>query len=111
MGASRTGKTEWARSLGPHFYFNGYFNMEQLSFESKYAVFDDFEDWSTFKQYKQWLGAQRQFVVTDKYRRKRDFLWGRPSVVLSNVDPAFKDFDWVKKNCFVYFMSDNERFY
>ena len=73
-GPSRTGKTQWARSIGPHLYFNGYFNMDQLTTNAEYAIFDDFEDWSTFKQYKQWLGAQQQFVVTDKYKKKLDFI-------------------------------------
>lgn len=85
--------------------------MEQLDTPAKYAIFDDFEDWSTFKQYKQWLGGQRQFVVTDKYRKKRDFIWGRPSIILSNVDPAFKDTDWISLNCIVYFMNKDEKFF
>ncbi|ALE29576.1 replication associated protein [Lake Sarah-associated circular virus-2] len=98
-GASRTGKTEWARSLGPHVYFNGYFMLDLIRDDVEYAIFDDFEDWTTFKQYKQWLGAQKQFVCTDKYRKKVDLLWGKPCIILSNEYPAFRDQDWILLNC------------
>lgn len=75
--------------------------MEQLNNEAEYAIFDDFEDWTTFKQYKQWLGAQKQFVVTDKYKKKIDYFWGKPSIILTNIYPEFKDQDWIVANCFI----------
>lgn len=113
MGPSRTGKTNWARSIGPHLYWNGMFNLDLFtkSQDIKYAIFDDWEDWSRFYNYKCWLGAQAEFTVTDKYRKKMQIKWGKPAIVLSNIDPMFSDNDWISKNCIKYVMSDNERFY
>jgi len=68
---------------------------------AEYAVFDDFEDWSRFYNYKQFLGAQKQFVLTDKYIKKKLVNWGKPSIVLSNEYPDFRDERWVKDNCFI----------
>lgn len=85
-------------------YFNGQFNLDAWDDEAGYAVFDDFEDWSRFFLYKQFLGAQEEFTLTDKYRPKRQIKWGRPCIVLSNQDPDFKDKDWINGNCFFIFI-------
>jgi len=82
-------------------YFNSMFNLELWDDKCKYAVFDDFEDWSKWYAYKQFLGAQHEFTVTDKYRRKRQVKWGRPCIVLSNEVPPFRDMNWIKGNCFI----------
>lgn len=100
-GETRTGKTHWARSLGPHMYFNGMFDMSLWNPNAEYAIFDDFDDWSKFYSYKQWLGAQLQFTITDKYRKKSTIKWGKPTIILSNSLPQFSDQDWVRKNCFI----------
>jgi len=97
-GPSRLGKTEWARSLGPHFYLNGGFDLGELDETKAYAIFDDF-DWTTFKSYKQWLGCQRLFTVTDKYRKKMQFHWGKPCILLSNQRPEGWDEEWLAVNC------------
>lgn len=79
-------------------YFNGYFNLDNWDDAAEYAVFDDFPDWKEFRNYKQWLGAQGEFTVTDKYRHKRSVKWGRPVIILSNEDPEWKEPGWVNKN-------------
>lgn len=81
---------------------NGMFNMEELHGDFTYGIFDDF-DWSKFTSYKQWLGAQEEFTVTDKYRKKKKFFWGKPCILLSNVLPIFENYDaaWVAMNCFI----------
>lgn len=99
-GPSRTGKTQLARSLGKHVYWNGYFNLSDFDDTVQYAIFDDWEDWTKFTQYKQWLGAQEQFTATDKYMRKRTIHWGKPCIVLSNSEPNFSDTDWISANTF-----------
>lgn len=80
---------------------NGMFNMEELHVSSTYGIFDDF-DWNKFGSYKQWLGAQAEFTVTDKYRKKLKFLWGKPCIILSNNLPTFEDMTWVAMNCIIF---------
>ncbi|AXF50879.1 replication-associated protein [Lolium perenne-associated virus] len=97
-GPSRTGKTKWARSLGRHIYWNGAFDLSIFDNDAQYAIFDDFPDWDRFVQYKQWLGAQQHFTATDKYMKKTQIKWGKPCIILSNQNPLFKDYLWIKEN-------------
>lgn len=97
-GASRLGKTEWARSLGHHMYFNGLFDLGEWDHTAEYAVFDDWSDWSKFYFYKQFMGAQRQFTLTDKYRKKRTVRWGKPCIILANNRPQWDDEEWIEGN-------------
>jgi hypothetical protein len=87
-------------------YFSGMFNLEKFDDSARYAVFDDFEDWSRFYNYKQWLGAQEEFELSDKYMRKRTVKWGKPCIVLSNQDPDFKDQHWISENCITCFIQN-----
>lgn len=87
-------------------YFNGMFCMDSWNEDAQYAIFDDWEDWSKFYLYKQFLGAQGEFVVTDKYRKKINVMWGKPSIVISNKEPEFKDWEWIKANCFLVFVEN-----
>lgn len=99
ISPSRFGKTEWARSLGPHLYFNGMFDLSRFHSDVSYAVFDDFP-WDSFSKFhKCWLGAQREFTLTDKYRRKQTVLWGKPSIFLCNDDNVPPSSDWILANC------------
>lgn len=91
-------------------YFNGMFNVDEWDDSVAYAIFDDFNDWSLWFTYKQFLGAQEEFVVTDKYRGKRTVKWGKPCVLLSNEMPLFKDMNWVQVNCFIVDILDNKLF-
>ncbi|QGH72418.1 MAG: Rep protein [CRESS virus sp. ctpVY4] len=70
-------------------YFNGMFNLDSWDIDAEYAVFDDWEDWTKFYLFKQFLGAQQEFDITDKYRRKTRVRWGKPCIVLSNDLPSF----------------------
>jgi len=80
-------------------YFNGMFNIEILDDNAEYAIFDDFMDWTKWYTYKQWLGAQKEFTVTDKYAKKKLFKWGKPCIILSNDAPIFNDYMWIEGNC------------
>lgn len=77
---------------------------EQLD-RAKYAVFDDIMGGlDFFPGYKQWLGGQRCFYVTDKYKGKQYIEWGRPTIWLSNTDPrgaAKCDIEWLEGNCVI----------
>lgn len=105
IGETRTGKTAWARSLGRHMYFNTYFNLDMWDDEAEYAVFDDFDKEGKkleeyFPQWKCWFGAQEEFTVTDKYRRKDDKKWGKPIIFITNnkIECSSKTLDYIRKN-------------
>lgn len=103
FGPSRTGKTEWARSLGTHMYFNAYFNLDDWNAEADYIIFDDIP-WDKIPAKKAFFGAQKTFVLTDKYRRKQTVNWGKPLIFLTNYDnnPFFEmpwqELQWYKDN-------------
>jgi len=81
-------------------YFNGMFDLGEWDNTCEYTIFDDWQDWTKLYFYKQFLGAQREFTLTDKYRRKRKVRWGKPCIVISNVKPEFEDGQWIALNCF-----------
>lgn len=93
--------------MGPHAYFGGLFSIDESLDDAKYAIFDDIQGGlEYFPSYKNWLGGQKQFYVTDKYRGKTLINWGRPSIWLANNDPRYDkgaDTDWIEGNCvFIY---------
>jgi len=85
VGASRFGKTQWARSLGLAMYFCGLFNLGDWDDEALFAIFDDI-DIRFFPHWRQFLGAQERIVITDKYHRKETKDWGKPCIWLCNRD-------------------------
>ena len=110
-GPSRLGKTLWARSLGNHAYFGGLFSLDEDLCGVDYAIFDDMQGGlKFFHGYKFWLGAQKQFYATDKYKGKKLVDWGRPSIYLSNQNPLCDegvDHDWLLANCLFVELTDS----
>lgn len=107
VGASRLGKTVWARSLGRHIYWNSYFNVADWDNEASYLVADDIP-WDNFKRiHKALLGCQREFVLTDKYVKKLKIQnWGKPTIFCCNeendpfVTPGdISTLNWLRENC------------
>lgn len=83
--------------------------MEEPTEGVQYAVFDDLNGGlKFFHGFKQWLGMQKEFYVTDKYRGKKKVTWGKPCIWISNTDPRDDLGDpqvssWLEGNCvFVY---------
>lgn len=75
----------------------------------EYAVFDDMQGgFDFFHGYKFWLGAQKEFYVTDKYKGKKWIQWGKPSIWLCNNDPEMEkvDWGWIQGNCDVVWLRD-----
>ncbi|QIR82247.1 replication associated protein [Chicken genomovirus mg7_70] len=110
-GPTRTGKT--ANILaGNHVYWHSYFNISDFDENADYAVFDDIAGgFQYFPNYKGWLGAQKTFTVTDKYRAKKRIEWGKPCIMLMNDDPTFDshvDTAWLLGNCHIIFVPENE---
>ncbi|KAI9430302.1 hypothetical protein H4582DRAFT_1824401 [Lactarius indigo] len=85
-GPSRTGKTSWARSLGPHCYMNTWWNADKMDSTKDYVIFDDI-NFDSFSGWQAFFGAQQEFEMTDKYRGKRT--WKR---------------DWLDANCVVVYL-------
>ncbi|AJD07517.1 replication-associated protein [Sewage-associated gemycircularvirus 1] len=105
-GESRTGKTLWARSLGPHIYCVGLVSGDEClkAPSAEYAVFDDIRGGiKFFPSFKEWLGCQAWVSVKCLYREPKLVKWGKPSIWLSNTDPRDymenSDIDWMNKNC------------
>jgi len=102
-GPSRTGKTVWARSLGTHVYWNGSFMLDTFDERAQYMVLDDIK-WEYVPAKKALFGGQKEFTLSDKYRRKRRIKWGKPVIYLFNPDENPWDGlgqlekDWYKEN-------------
>nr|AFS42026.1 replication-associated protein [Potato yellow mosaic virus] len=86
-GDSRTGKTMWARVLGPHNYLSGHldFNCRVFSNNVEYNVIDDIAPhYLKLKHWKELLGAQRDWQSNCKYGKPVQIKGGIPSIVLCN---------------------------
>ncbi|AEF12629.1 replication initiator protein [Chenopodium leaf curl virus [VEM]] len=96
-GDSRTGKTMWARALGPHNYLSGHldFNARVYSNEVDYNVIDDVApQYLKLKHWKELLGAQKDWQSNCKYGRPVQIKGGIPSIVLCNPGEgaSYKEF-------------------
>ena len=106
-GPTRMGKTLLARCFGKHSYFGGLFNLDQYDKTAEYAVFDDLHGgMEFFHSYKQWLGGQKEFTSTDKYRKTKHQVRKILSILQQHRPQRrerCRDRDWLEGNCkFVY---------
>nr|AFX95952.1 Replication-associated protein [Tomato leaf curl Karnataka virus] len=94
-GDSRTGKTMWARSLGPHNYLCGHLNLSQkvYSNDAWYNVIDDVDP-HYLKHFKEFMGAQRDWQSNIKYGKPVQIKGGIPTIFLCNPGPksSYKEF-------------------
>nr|UUV61430.1 C1 [Tomato mottle leaf curl virus] len=102
-GDSRTGKTMWARALGPHNYLSGHldFNSRVYSNEAEYNVIDDVTpQYLKMKHWKELIGAQRDWQSNCKYGKPVQIKGGIPSIVLCNPGEgaSYKDFLDIEEN-------------
>lgn len=69
----------------------GQWNIDDWKDDAKYLVLDDIDFRYIGGSRKALWGANNQIVLTDKYRRKRTFRWGRPLIFLCNPedDPRY----------------------
>lgn len=61
------------------------FNIDVWNSDAEYIVIDDI-DWEYIPCKKALFGAQLEFTITDKYRKKRRVKWGKPCILLANED-------------------------
>nr|AMB61296.2 REP [Pepper huasteco yellow vein virus] len=110
-GPSRTGKTLWARSLGPHNYICGHMDLSPKIYSNNawYNVIDDIPP-HYVKHFKEFMGAQRDWQSNCKYGKPIQIKGGIPTIFLCNPGPqsSYKEYlneeknrslnDWVQKN-------------
>nr|UOK16088.1 AC1 protein [Tomato yellow leaf curl virus] len=88
-GDSRTGKTMWARSLGPHNYLCGHLDLSPkvYSNDAWYNVIDDVDP-HYLKHFKEFMGAQRDWQSNTKYGKPIQIKGGIPTIFLCNPGPT-----------------------
>ncbi|BAG68479.1 AC1 protein [Eupatorium yellow vein virus-[Japan:Kagawa:Tomato:1997]] len=88
-GNSRTGKTMWARSLGPHNYLCGHLDLSPkiYSNDAWYNVVDDVDP-HYLKHFKEFMGAQRDWQSNTKYGKPIQIKGGIPTIFLCNPGPT-----------------------
>nr|ALU33539.1 AC1 [Pepper yellow leaf curl Thailand virus] len=100
-GDSRTGKTMWARSLGPHNYLCGHLDLSPKVYSNAawYNVIDDVDP-HYLKHFKEFMGAQRDWQSNTKYGRPVQIKGGIPTIFLCNPGPhsSYKEFLEEEKN-------------
>lgn len=75
-------------------YYNHLFDITTWDAQALYIVWDDF-GWEYIPAKKGFIGAQKEFTLTDKYRKKKTVTWGKPSIVLTNDEPTLTNWERV----------------
>nr|APX61403.1 AC1 [Tomato yellow leaf curl Thailand virus]APX61411.1 AC1 [Tomato yellow leaf curl Thailand virus] len=100
-GDSRTGKTMWARSLGPHNYLCGHLDLSPKVYNNNvwYNVIDDVDP-HYLKHFKEFMGAQRDWQSNTKYGKPVQIKGGIPTIFLCNPGPnsSYKEYLEEEKN-------------
>nr|AIS68775.1 replication initiation protein [Bitter gourd yellow vein virus]UYO78095.1 AC1 [Tomato leaf curl New Delhi virus] len=100
-GDSRTGKTMWARCLGPHNYLCGHLDLSPkvYSNDAWYNVIDDVDP-HYLKHFKEFMGAQRDWQSNTKYGKPVMIKGGIPTIFLCNTGPnsSYKEYLDEEKN-------------
>ncbi|ADW10637.1 replication-associated protein [Chino del tomate Amazonas virus] len=90
---SRTGKTMWARALGPHTYLSGHldFNGTVYSNQVEYTVIAAVAPhYLKLKHWKELIGSQKDWQSNCKYGKPVQIQGGIPSIVLCNPGSGFQ---------------------
>ncbi|AUT11871.1 replication associated protein [Polygala garcinii associated virus] len=117
-GDSRTGKTLWARSLGPHNYICGHIDLSPRDFSNDawYNVIDDVDP-HYLKHFKEFMGCQSNWKSNTKYGKPTMVKGGIPTIFLCNPGPtsSYKEYldeeknstlkNWALKNAIFVFLS------
>nr|QIV15588.1 C1 protein [Apple geminivirus] len=95
-GETRTGKTQWARSLGPHNYLCGHLDLNDKVFSnsSLYNVIDDVDP-HYLKHFKEFCGAQKNWQSNRKYGKPLLVTGGIPTIFLCNPGPTSSYKEWL----------------
>lgn len=90
VGPSKTGKTQWARSLGRHMFFRENFNLDDWDPDASYIVIDDMQ-MDRVPGWKVLLGSMGDMVLYDRYRPKKHVRWGPRKCCIILCNPGV---DW-----------------
>ncbi|ADO40471.1 replicase [Okra enation leaf curl virus [India:Sonipat EL14:2006]] len=100
-GDSRTGKTMWARSLGPHNHLCGHLDLSPkvYSNDAWFTIIDDVDP-HYLKHFKEFMEAQRDWQSDTKYGKPVHIKGGIPTIFLCNPGPngSYKEFSDEAKN-------------
>jgi Geminivirus rep protein central domain len=95
VGATRTGKSHWARALGRHVYFQTWINFDEWDNDAKFVVIDDIKweclEKSTYK--KALIGSQKDFQANVKCKAVRKIKGGIPCIYVANEMPYLDSWD------------------
>nr|ALS35310.1 Replication associated protein [Tomato leaf curl virus]ALS35317.1 Replication associated protein [Tomato leaf curl virus]ALS35324.1 Replication associated protein [Tomato leaf curl virus] len=101
VGDSRTGKTMWGRSLGPHNYLCGHLDLSPKVYNNDawYNVIDDVDP-HYLKHFKEFKGGQRDWQSNTKYGKPVQIKGGIPTIFLCNPGPnsSYKEYLQEEKN-------------
>jgi len=85
------------------------FNLDDWNASADFLVVDDIE-WKYVPSKKAILGAQKQFTMTDKYKKKVTLTWGKPTIYLCNPDMDEYHYcpekEWLKGNVVYVVLKD-----
>lgn len=91
IGDRELGKTQWAKSLGPHHHWRNKLTGDRTE-NAKYAILDDFDDYdaTTRHAYKGFWGSQDVIgvKVANGISGHKQWEWGIPTIWLWNEKPA-----------------------
>lgn len=90
VGPSKTGKTQWARSLGRHMFMRENFNLDDWDQDADYVVLDDLP-MDKVPGWKVLLGSMGDMVLYDRYRPKKHVRWGPKKCCIILCNPGV---DW-----------------
>lgn len=92
-GPSKTGKTLWARSLGPHNYYMGHMDLGNHDDDAWYNVIDDINP-HFLKHWREFIGGQHNWQSNCKYSKPKKIKGGVPSIILCNDGPdsSYKEY-------------------
>jgi hypothetical protein len=85
IGPAYTGKTEWAKSFGRPCEMTHAWCMGKLVEDSTHVVLNDI-DVDSFEYWREFLGCQKSFFGTGKYREERELRLDRPVIWTCNSD-------------------------
>ncbi|KAH7359481.1 hypothetical protein B0T11DRAFT_228457 [Plectosphaerella cucumerina] len=95
-GPSRTGKTKWAESLGDNpMVIVGRFSFDAVIPNASHIVLSDIR-WDKFKYWREFLGSQEDFAVTDKLQGEKRVRLGVPVVITCNKDNDPRLVDYIR---------------